>query len=65
MLNKFLTIFLLALVFWAGVDIVMSLFSLGKMETGSFEWWVACGVIGMASVEIVEYFIERKNKKKD
>lgn len=63
MFTKTLAIFFVALAFWGGVELVSTLFSLPKMETGSLEWWVVCGVIGIISVELVEYFIKRKNKK--
>lgn len=64
MFTKILAMFFMALAFWGGVEVFSVLFSLRKMEVGSWEWWVACGIIGMASVELVEYLIERKNKKK-
>ncbi len=64
MFTKTLAIFFVALAFWGGVGLVSTLFGLRKMETGSLEWWVVCGVIGIISVKLVEYLIERKNKKK-
>ncbi len=64
MFTKTLAIFFVALAFWGGVELVSTLFGLRKMETGSLEWWVVCGVIGIISVKLVEYLIERKNKKK-
>ena len=64
MFTKTLAIFFVALAFWGGVELVSSPFGLRKMETGSLEWWVVCGVIGIISVKLVEYLIERKNKKK-
>lgn len=63
MFTKILAMFLMVLAFWGGVGLVSTLFGLRKMETGSWEWWVVCGVIGIISVELVEYLIERKNKK--
>lgn len=64
MFTKTLAIFFVALAFWGGVGLVSTLFGLRKMETGSLEWWVVCGVIGIISVKLVEYLIERKYKKK-
>ena len=64
MFTKIIAMFFMAIAFWGGVELVSTLFSLPKMEVGSWEWWVACGVIGIASVELAEYLIERKNKKK-
>lgn len=64
MFTKFLPMYFMAIVFWGGVELVSTLFGLRKMEIGSWEWWVACGVIGITSVELVEYLIRRKNKKK-
>ena len=64
MFIKLLSVFFMALAFWGAVEIVSVLFGLRKMEIGSWEWWIACGVVGISSVELVEYFIERKKKKK-
>lgn len=64
MFTKILVMFFMAIAFWGGVELVSTLFSLPKMEAGSWEWWVTCGIIGVTSVELVEYFIKRKNKKK-
>ena len=63
MFTKFLSTFFVALAFWGAVEIASALFGLRKMEIGSWEWWIACGVIGMASSELVEYLIKRKKKK--
>ena len=63
MFTKFLSTFFVALAFWGAVEIVSALFGLRKMEIGSWEWWVACVVIGKASVELVEYVINRKKNK--
>lgn len=64
MFTKLLSAFFMALAFWGAVEIVSVLFGLRKMEIGSWEWWVTCIVVGISSIELVEYFIERKKKKK-
>ena len=62
---KLLSAFFMAVAFWGLVEIVSVLFGLRKMEVGTMEWWITCGIIGISSVELVEYLIERKNRKKD
>lgn len=64
MFTKILAMFFMAIAFWGVVELVSTLFSIPKMEASSLEWWVACGIIGIISVKLVEYLIERKNKKK-